>query len=240
MKGRYSKELSHAFVVSPDELEKMVELLQKRIGEVDISVKCADDFSREFNTVKELIAYENPKPKRIRSIHLSASSDNHSKSATIVFRDSFFRGVSIDINGREDIVSRLREEILDIAAGMRPWYNWIASANLFMILVIASCVLSFISAISILFEWIPISDASTSNPSNTKETAVSILLLLGVLLVLWGFHRLRNFLFPKLVFTIGQGEDQFRLLEKIRWVVIIGFGVSLTAGLVVSIITIFI
>ena len=126
MKGRYSKELSHAFVVSPDELKKLVELLQKRIGEVDISVKCADDFSREFNTVKELIAYENPKPKRIRSIRLGARSDDYSKSATIVFRDHFFfrSGISIDATGREDVVSRLKEEILDVVAGMCPWYNF--------------------------------------------------------------------------------------------------------------------
>ena len=81
MNAHYSKHLSHAFVVGPDELKKFVGLLQERIGKVDICAYCADGFSREFKAVKDLIAYENPKSKDIRRIHLSAHSDDYKKSA---------------------------------------------------------------------------------------------------------------------------------------------------------------
>ncbi len=37
MDVHYSDELKQAFIVSPDHLKKLVELLQKRIGKVDIS-----------------------------------------------------------------------------------------------------------------------------------------------------------------------------------------------------------
>lgn len=235
MKGRYSEELSHAFVVRPDELKKLVELLQKRIGKVDISVDCVDKIEREFNTVKELIAYENSKSKRIRRIHLSACSDNYSKSATIVFRDSFLMGVSINVNGREDVVSRLKEEILDIVAGMRPWYDIFARLALVTIIGVGFLILLFIFSIFILFEWITVVDSPSSDSKIVKGSALSIVFWLIISLGLWGFYRLRGILFPRAVFIIGQGKLRFRTLEKVRWGVVIAFFVSFAAGFVLLI-----
>ena len=242
MDVHYSEQLSYAFVVGPADLKKLVELLQKHVGKVAISADCIDEIERNFNTVKDLIAYENPKSKRIRRLHLRARSGDDSKSATIVFREPFwpFEGVSIDMTGREDIVSELKEKVLDILSGMRPWYSWIARADLGTILCIGWFTLFFIYQISIWFEWIPVSDSPASASIKAKATAIGTLFLLVVLLGLWGFHRLRGALFPKLVFTIGQQESRFRLLEKIRWGVVITFGVSLIASLAASIIGIFI
>jgi hypothetical protein len=237
----YSEDLSQAFVADPTNLKKLVELLQKRIGKVNISANCVDEIERKFNTVKNLIAYENSKSKRIRRIHLSARSDDYSKSVTIVFRDSrwYSLGASIDINGREDVVSRLREEVSDIAVGMRPWYNWIASADLAKIYVIGFGILLSILAMSILFEWIPIPDSPSSDANSVdesvKESAFKILFTLGAVLGLWSFYWLRGFLFPKEVFTIGQGESRCKHMEQVRWGIVITFLVSFAAGLLLLI-----
>lgn len=240
MNVRYSEELKQAFVVGPNDFKKLVELLQKRIGKVDISVNCVDEIERKFNTVKEVIDYENPKPKEIRRIHLSTQSDDYSKSASIVFRDSrwYNLGVSINVNGREDVVSRLREEIYDIAVGMRPWYNLIASVNLAKLYVIGICLLLSILSISVLFEWVPVSDSPSSDSNTVKESAFQILFPLVTGLCLWGFYWLRDFLFPKGVFALGQGESRHKHMEQVRWGVVITFIVSLAAGLVASIIMI--
>ena len=233
----YSKNLSHAFVVGPADLRKLIELLQKRIGKADIRVDCVDNIKRKFKTVKELIAYENSKSKRIRRIHLSAESNDYSKSVTIVFHDPSWlsAGISIDIKGREDVVSRLRDEILDIVAGMRPWYSWIARADLVTIFGIVYLTLFFIFQISILFEWISVSDSPASTSSKAKGTAIGTLFGICFLLSLWGLHRFRGFLFPRIVFTIGQEESRFKILEKVHWGVVIAFFVSLVAGLVLLI-----
>ena len=124
MNVHYFKKLPHAFVVRPDELKKLVELFQNHVGKVDISVKCADGFSREFKTVEELIGYENPKSKEIRYIRLNARSDNYSKSAAVDFAGSLFqRGVSIDFEACEELVFLLRDKTQSIVEGMRPWYS---------------------------------------------------------------------------------------------------------------------
>lgn len=237
MDVRYSDHLEHALVISPSDFKKLVELLQRRVGKVNIRVDCVDSIEREFKTAKDLIAYENPKSKRIQRIYLTARSDDYSKSATIVFRDSSYvgTGISIDITGREDVASRLKEKVLDVLSGMRPWYSWIARVDLVKTFAIVFIIPFIILPIFILFEWIPVSDSPPSNSANVKGSAISILFLLSTLLCFWGLHQLRGFLFPKIVFAIGQGESRFKLLEKTRWVVVIGFGVSFAAGLLLLI-----
>ena len=241
MDVRYSEELSQAFVVGPTDLKKLIELLEKRVGVVDVSAGCVDEIERKFNTVEDINTYENSKSKRIRRIHLSAQSDDYSKSATIVFRDAtwYSLGISINVNGREDVVSRLREEVLDIAIGMRPWYNWIACANLVKIFAVGFYALLFIALISISLEWLPGSNSPPSDSEIGKGKAIASLFILGVLLCLWAIHWLRGFLFPKGFFTIGQGVSRFNLLEKIRWGVIVSFFVSLAAGFVIAILQLF-
>ena len=131
MSVNYSEELSQAFVLGPEELKKLVELLEKHIGTIRISADCTDKIQREFTTVKELIDYENPTSKRIRRIYLSARED-FEKSSTIVFRDSssFSGGVSLSIAASEDVVLQLKDKILDIIAGTRPWYSLLTRSDL--------------------------------------------------------------------------------------------------------------
>ena len=64
MDVRYSEELPQAFVVGPTDLKKLIELLEKRVGVVDISADCVDEIERKFNTVEDINTYENSKSKR--------------------------------------------------------------------------------------------------------------------------------------------------------------------------------
>ena len=232
MNVNYSETLSQAFVAGPDELKKLVELLQKRIGEVSISADCIDKIERKFNTVKDLIDYENPKPKRIRRIYLTAQSDDYSKSFTIVFRDSFYReaGISIDITGREDVVSRLKEEVLDVVTGMRPWYNFMFDSKVGTII---TTVFGMILGASLVFgsEIKDISFITYLRDVGPIYLMVAVLFLCLTSL----FCQLREHLFPQIVFTIGQGQSRFKLLEKVRWGVVIAFSVSFAAGLLLLI-----
>ena len=231
MDVHYSDKLKHAFVIRDSELKKLTRLLQDRIGKVHISVDCVDGFSREFNTLKDLIAYENSKSKRIHRIRLRAQSDDFSKSATIAFCDSswFKKEVSLDVNGREDVVSRLKEGILDVIAGMRPWYNVIARVNFFIAVPIECLTLYFIAVIAVEFKSVSLIDSPVSHSTSSwNRIAIMPLSVLGA----YSLELLRGYLFPKIVFVIGQGESRFRLLEKVRWGVIIALLVSIVAGII--------
>ena len=240
MDVHYSKELPQTFVIGSSELEEVVALFEEHIGEVYIRVKCSDDLSRDFETVKELIAYRNPKSKEIQRIYLTAYSDDYSKSksAAITFVDSLWSGILIDYKGPEDTVSRLKEETLDIIAGVRPWYNIMYNSKVSITIgfifgmIIGLCIPSAfgykigeIGLINLLRDVMPIQ-----------------LIAAIIFLALWWFllKKPYEYLFPQAVFVIGQGKSRFEHQQRIRWCVIIGFFVSLAAGLVLLILSVII
>ena len=243
MNVNYSEELPQAFVVGPDELKKLVELLQKRIGEVSISADCIDKIQRKFSTVKELIDYENSKLKRICRIYLSAQSDDYSKSATIAFRDSssFSGGVSLSITAREDVVLRLKDKILDIVEGTRQWYNLITRffdvANIKHWIVYILFVFLIVILIGFLaFKFGLISDDKEGIEFRNQVTVFITFPSVIFLIVCFTFlPKPFKWLFPSGVFTIGQEKSRFKSLQRVQGV-ITAFAASLTAGLVVWII----
>ena len=244
MDVHYSNVLKQAFIVSPDHLKKLVELLQKRIGKVNIRISCVDNIEREFNTVKDLVAYENSKSKRIRSICLRARSDNYSKSTIIVFRESsrLISGIWIDVTAREDVVSRLKEKVLDVLAGTRPWYDLIHRINFRIVLgsaweiVFFMWFLSVICVLTLKFKWVPLSDSGEETVGLFASLQTSLCIAHVFCLVASFFlNKLRDFFFPPAVFTIGQEKSRFKRKEQFQWVVVIGFGVSFAAGLLLLI-----
>ena len=238
----YSEELPQAFVVGPEELKKLVDQLQKRIGEISISADCIDNIQREFSTVKDLIDYENPKSKRICRIYLSARSEDYSKSATIAFRESpsFSGGVSLNITAREDVVVRLKDKILDIVEGTCRWYNPLtrfdlASATHWGIYWL------FVFAVIILIGFLAFKFGLISDDKEGIERRDQIrafIMFPSFIVVILCFTFLSKpfkWLFPSGVFTIGQGKSRFETLKRVQWSVV-AFAVSLTAGLVIWII----
>lgn len=240
MNVNYSEELSQAFVVGPDELKKLVDLLQERIGKVSISADCIDKIQREFTTVKDLIDYENPKLKRICRIYLSAR-EGFEKSATITFRDSspFSGGISLSITAREDVVLRLKDKMLDIVAGTRPWYNLLArfdSATLTgLVFYFLFFLIGIILSTFIAFKFGLISDSKEEMELGDQLEALIFLTSIIFPIVYFAFlSKLLEWLFPLGVFIIGQGKSRFKNLKWVQGVVIT-FMVSLAAGVVLLI-----
>lgn len=226
MNVNYSKVLPHAFVVGEYELKKLTKLLQNRVGKVDIRADCADGFSREFENVDDLIHYENSKSKEIRRLHLSASSGDLSKSATITFPDFSKRGILIDFTGSEDFVYTLQRNTLDIITGTRPWYSILAR--------IINSVYGWSLAFGIVY---PALSVMSSFVYKVENIIVPFIVFILTWMIVIPLNKLCQFLFPQAVFTIGQGKFRFEDKERFQWGVGIAFIVSLAAGLIIWLIT---
>lgn len=236
MESHFSVELPQAFVVGPDELKKLAALLGDRIGIVEIRIDCADDASRKFACVRDLVAYENPKTKEIRHIHLSARSDDLSKHATIDLSGSRWRGISLDFTARDDVVSRLKTDTLEIIAGMRPWYSIMHHIDFVSVGFFACCLVWVALCAVVAFKFLPVTDSNNSTPSASALTQLvafgGIAGLFGVGIIL---NRFRDSVFPRAVFIFGQGKSRFTHLERVHWGILIAFVVSLVAGLVIAV-----
>lgn len=173
MDAHYSVELPQAFVVGEDELTKLADLLSGRIGSFEIRADCADDVARTFKTVKELAAFENAKGKEIRRLHISARSDDFKERATIDFSGSRWRGISLDFEARDDVVSRLRTEVLDLIKEMQPWYTVLHRVDFTSIAFLAYLLLWFGLLIVVAFKWVP---ADSSKEQTLSGSALAQLL----------------------------------------------------------------
>ena len=237
MNVKYSKCLRQGFIVGPTELTKLNELLQNHFDRVKIYTDCADDFSRPFATVDDLINYENPKSKEIYGIRFMAESSDYSKSATIFLASVSKGGMSIELVEEEEVASRLGAQILDILTGMRSWYN--------IFVRIDFTNLSFYMSLSCL--WILSLVLSVSGRLKFEEE--KSFAMITPLFVPYGFwfvciavlflngNEIRDVFFPPAVFKIGQGKSRFEDKEWIRRGVAIGLPVSLVAGLIIWLIT---
>jgi hypothetical protein len=234
MDVHYSVLLPTAFVVGEDELKKLSDLLSERIGKLEIRADCAGEVARTFKNVKEVGAYENAKGKEIRRLHLFAYSDNFDKRATIVLCGSLWRGISLDLQGRDDVVTRLRMDLLEIIGGMRIWYAGFHRVDFVAIALFAFFLLWFGSLIGVAFKWVPIEGRKEEDPHAVARAQLAVYGLIAILLAIGlGLNCLRNSVFPRAVFLISQGKRRFQLLEKIQWGIVIGFVVSLAASLVI-------
>jgi hypothetical protein len=235
--AHYTTDLQYAFVASPDALKKLATLLNNRVGNLTIRADCADDASREFTSIRELLAYENAKPKEIRRIHFSARSDDFTKRASIDLFGSQWRGISVDYHARDDVISRLRTDTLDIIEGMRPWYSPVHRVDFVSLGFFAYFVLWFGLLALIAMNIFPESD---SNPqSSPRSRAIAQLIIFGSIGLLFVsgimLNRFRDSVFPRAVFMIGQGHSRFKQLEKFQWGGVIAFVASLVAGVVIAV-----
>ena len=115
MEASYSTTLETAFVIRPEELTRLVKLLETHVGKVKCRADCSDGISRDFSNINDLVQYENPRSKEIVCIKLTARSVDFSKNATIDLSGSKWRSIYLDFSADEDAVSGLKNGTLDIA-----------------------------------------------------------------------------------------------------------------------------
>ena len=229
MNVSYSKELTHAFVATPENLKDIVILLEEHVGAVDIQADCKDDMSRRFDSVKTLIAYRNPKSKELHRVYLNAYSDDRLITARIRFLDSIWVGILIDLTGPEDVVSKIKEEIQDIISGMRPWYAVVSFPKVSITFgCIYGMIIAFLTQSALGYKMDEIGLINY-----LREVFPLYLILVIISVPLWLLMKKPYmYLFPPAVFTIGQGKSRFKRVKWIRNVLIALF-VSLAAGLVI-------
>lgn len=232
---RYSTKLPYPFVAGGDELKKLFDLLRNHMGNVTISADCADDKSRPFETIKELLTYENPKGKEIRRIVFTAQSDDYSKHGKIDLCSTPRPGILIDYTGREDVVTRLETQTLDIIAGIRPWYGVMHRINFQYVFWIVYVIFLLVLLTVAHYNWAYVSSLKYVVPGPFE---LWFFLLPGIFFGLGlALDRFRDSLFPRAVFRIGQGESRFKHLERVQWGILIAFLASLAASVVVAAMT---
>jgi len=229
--------IKQSFVLKPEHIKNIIELLNNNIGNTSISTYCEDGISRNYNSADQLLSYSNPPNFRIQSISLRARSDDLKKSARVVFANEIWRSIQFGVEGPEDVVINLRDDFMKNAAMTKAWYDRFARIDIFRLISLIG-----FSLLIIIFLCIAIwgSDVPETNIKGPRALALGYISGTGTVFALAfiGFlvSRLRTKLFPTGTFAWGDAAEKHEFLEKVRWTIVIGFIVSFFSGVVGSII----
>lgn len=232
MEAHAKFEANQAFVIKSKDITKIWKLLEDNGMIVEASISCSDQLIRKFTNCETLAQYDNPKRMRITALEISGLSKEPYEKADISIGRSNYTPISVSIRGEESSVALMRMTLADIIDGIKPWYSRFAIIDLWYPLTII-----LFAGLFILQMMLP------SNPQKHGVTfdkalltlSIAIVFLGGIAAIYWGINKIQAYCFPRATFAIGEGEKEYSFLEQIRWVVIIGFMVSVVASIFVAI-----
>ena len=127
------------------------------------------------------------------------------------------------------MTTKLNERLSTWLEGMRPWYWWLARGNpvTLSILVALLVFVLFLHA-----SWI-FGPTSRELPLKSGlSIAIAISVIPGGILWLAGTGLMKGF--PAGVFATGQGKRRHDLYDKLRWIAVIGFPLSIIASVIAA------
>lgn len=221
-----------AFVVTNQEVTKIWKTFEEIGMEVEAKATCSDGLVRHFKDNSMLTQYENPRRASVTGLEISGRCLKPYMSAEIILNPQYYfsERISVSIWGEENFVSSMRITINDILNGTKPWYSSIATISFNYIWITI-----FWVAYALLMTKSDTMKQSISLNVSLITVAFIVTVLALICTMIWGVYWLRKRFFPVATFAIGQGLIRHQHYEQIRWVVIVGFMVSILASIVVTV-----
>ena len=224
--------ITQPFVLTPEELKKLCDSIERAAKISSINAECSDELEREFKSLTELLEYENPPSKAIETLRIYAYSSD--TTVWVRFYKELWHNVSFTVQGPEEKVVPIIESIDSRLSAIRPWYAVLALSDYRGILLEGFCALILYLAI----QRVVLTSAGLAHtpfPSYLFMTLFGIGVFILSLLINRLVTKLRKNYFTAGVFAIGQGMTRHQNNETIRTTVFFGFLINIVAGLAIII-----
>ncbi len=235
MQVHATEKFSSAIIIDEDGLSKLWKHINDFIGDVSAKVSCIDGLERKFKNLDDLLSYENTVRAAAKTIELYGYGTNSDRSVTMTIGSKYGVPVEVSIHGDEQDVIIIKNKIIDSVSGMRAWYSPIATVDF-------SIIGGLILGMLILVLWLM---TPSTTDKQTERSLIEVILRVGLALLsgtpififLVGITKLHARYFPIISILIGQGKQRYRIDEQVRWTVVIGFIVSLTASAIYALLS---
>jgi hypothetical protein len=231
-----SESYNWSIVVDEKELRRLDEIIKNAFDDSQIkleyNIKCSDGSLIETDNITEVVSEENSKNHQIESIGISAINKEKSKQINISFGEIYFsKNVSYSISGdSRDWVYLTSSKIEERIKNIKQWYSIIPKIDSGLVFFIP------IILMQIYFALQPKKE-TTMDISPTIIFIIIILIFGGTFLIGNLIKRGYGYLFPSVVFRIGDGIKSYDEIVKLRgqifWGVIVSLIVSIIAGLMI-------
>ena len=226
------REKQPSFILRPCTLKKLFDTFQNyEMKAVEINAICRGSILHKFESLDELLQYENPKSNEIVGIDLFfISTDPDQESLAKLRLVGGFGGAMMDlsIDASSDRILTLKKNINDIFSGIRTRYHFLTPSTIALLTGLSSGLL--ISIVCHLWAFELIKTLFNIEKSNKiSEYIIQLaLFVVTVIPLLYTYVPIVSYLLPRGVFAIGQGASRFEFQQKVlKWVIGIFTSISL-------------
>lgn len=229
IQSKLTTESKFALLLTEEALRRFTNLVNFNGATVYLKAKCSDGVDRQFPDLEALLAYENPNKRKITHITILAESEKgyqqsgEAISVEVRLGDLSWRTMQITVWGEDKFVTKTGDDLRELGIECRPWY-WPCHAIDFLKLSFYICIATGLIGTALLtfMKFSASGIESLTIFASIKAFAAGIFygILLNLMFLLLG--KLRDFVFPRVVFEIGQQKRKEAILEKVRWTVVIG------------------
>ena len=234
MKATTYRACNHAVVIHEGDLKGFYDLFCSRYGEPVFKAECNEGSMLTFDSLRELLAFENHQFRRIDAITVDFG-DNHGHGS-LVLRSSAAGHAATNViaDDESDRAFVVADEVDKRLRSCRPSYSFFSRVSGW---AVVSGV--FISLCSVMFWWLLIKTGRLVDASIPSLTMVYLVLPIVPLLILGVKYadRCWEWLFPKVWFCLGRQEAEYGKRSNVRRILSGSIGLALAVGVIAGVIT---
>ena len=206
-----------SYVVRDSDIDKLCCLLEARVGEVEMTIYCADGARRLFSSWTEIKSYENADRTQIVELSISSRSTDWEKLVRLDISRENDSTIRLHIECPNDEYLSLNSDITDLLEGMKQKVMSVFfDLNFFPYFMTFCASLGLFFAILGAFTY----DSNTTGSIDLRALIIipSIMLFASILLIICWIRilKLRPKIFPTVHFAIGQGHQRYENWKS-RW-----------------------
>jgi hypothetical protein len=248
-----AKSIRHAILAKQEHLKLLDTFLQENFSEIDYKATCNDGTKLSVANLDRLLEYENPDFRKLDTITIEAAEALEERAWDVKNYIQITLGEESNLRDRSGRVllsfsdtktyNFVENETLKLIKVMRPWYSPLTQIQFRYWLIFSLSFLAIVWATAYytgeLFGfWTVVPTSSPALLSAAKGFYQSVGILAILFSVGYLIDRIREYLFPRCFFCIGGQlkafETRQRIANIVLTVILLGFIVSIAAGLVVN------
>jgi len=197
------------YVLSWIDIEKLILSVQQKLPDISISVLCSDKLERYFSDIEDFESYRNTQRSSIKELNIVAKNSSISDRISITFNEDKKHNIRFAIDTNEDIAINLNDYFTDFLDSIRPWFNWIALADWYLMAFIIAFFVHFGNFAIIMYQ----------HPE---------------IFIAWSNDDIPDGMLVTGTFSIGDGVNRNKRNEVIRTVIIAAFSISILSSFIVA------
>ena len=235
MTGSLNKSFDYAIIIDSERLKRLVDIIKAGFETISYEIKTVDGASYKINTIEDVVAYNNPTPRKIEKIVISANKQPETRKLFPDFSISLFDSSQysssciLSLNNMdEQEIAFWSQRIEEFVNSSRASYWWVHKPVVYWALGTL-----FYFAFIVWYYTKMGKDGLTNGLSTLSLISISVICFY----ISWRLiKKCIEYLFPEGGFVIGEQIRVLQKREKVRSIVLISIGVSFVIGVISGII----